>query len=362
MTAAAVAAAGTGTAAAAAASTAATITAATAASPTRYERTLRSCARDLSDFAGCTKPGAFWDEARFREWAHEHQSEATKQAGRFVARLLRDKAANQSVGYSARLYVAAWKGYGVSVEQSVLDELSRLTREKWRPATLSRLSALGERKSNQFDLLEQNWEKLVSYLGGTSGDQFSDHCRAAQPSQPTSIACELAYLSHKPEAEIAQALLRTRAFVSLLRCTGMRSITAVTLRLDQFTEAGSESGALLLKRMERKCGSARNVEKPVYVCVVPHADPKLCPILLIAAALGQHTDPTYELFAEGFTKKPGQDYVSFATMVQRRYIAILQCAAVAIGVPALFAEKKAPHVPSPVHQRDGLQRRDRGGT
>ena len=93
MTAAAVAAAAT--AAAAAAVTA--VTAAAAAVPsTRYERTLRNCVRDLSDFAGCTKPGAFWDEARFREWAHEHQSEAPKQAGRFVARLLRDKAANRS--------------------------------------------------------------------------------------------------------------------------------------------------------------------------------------------------------------------------------------------------------------------------
>ncbi len=81
------------------------------------------------------------------------------------------------------------------------------------------------------------------------------------------------------------------------------------------------------------------MEKPVYVCVVPHADPKLCPIVHIAAALGQ-VDPAYELFAEGFAHKPGQDYVSFATMVQRRFIAILQCAAVAIGVPALFADKK----------------------
>jgi hypothetical protein len=113
----------------------------------------------------------------------------------------------------------------------------------------------------------------------------------------------------------------------------------VTLRLDQFTEAGSESGALLLKRMERKCGSARNADKPVYVCVVPHANAKLCPIVHIAAALGQ-VDPAYELFAEGFTHKPGQDYVSFATRVQRRYIAVLQSAAVAIGVPALFADKK----------------------
>ena len=150
----------------------------------------------------------------------------------------------------------------------------------------------------------------------------------------------MAHLSRKPVAELEQTLLRTRAFISLLRCTGMRSITAVTLRFDQFAEASSESGALLLKRHKRKCGSARNVEKPVFVCVVPHADPKLCPIVHIAAAVGQHTDPTYEHFAEGFTRKPGQDYVSFATLAQRRYVAVLQCAAVAIGVPAMFAEKK----------------------
>jgi hypothetical protein len=103
-------------------------TAATA-SPTRYERTLRKCARELSDFASCTEPGAVWDDVRFREWAREHRTEATKQAGRFVARLLRDKAMNQSVGYTVRLHMAAWKAYGVSVEEAVLDELSRLTRE-----------------------------------------------------------------------------------------------------------------------------------------------------------------------------------------------------------------------------------------
>ena len=92
-------------------------------------------------------------------------------------------------------------------------------------------------------------------MGTTTGEQFAIDCRAVQ--QPTlSIACELAYLSRKPVGELKQTLLRTRAFVSLLRCTGMRSITAVTLRLDQFTEAGIEIGALLLKRMERKCGSA----------------------------------------------------------------------------------------------------------
>ncbi len=39
--------------------------------------------------------------------------------------------------------------------------------------------------------------------------------------------------------------------------------------------------------------------------------------------------------------KPGQDYVSFATMVQRCSIAVLQCAAGAIGVPELFAARAA---------------------
>ncbi len=116
----------------------AAVTAVTAAAfaSTRYERTLRSC-RALSDFAGCSEPGAVWDDARFREWAREHRAEATKQAGRFVARLLRDKAANQSVGYTARLHVTAWKAYGVTVEQSVLDDLSRL-----RPLNAGKASGL----------------------------------------------------------------------------------------------------------------------------------------------------------------------------------------------------------------------------
>jgi hypothetical protein len=84
---------------------------------------------------------------------------------------------------------------------------------------------------DQFDLLEQNWEKLVEYLGGTAGEQFAEGCRAAQPSQPRPR-------SRASWRTLEQALLRTRAFVSMLRYMGMLPITAVTLRLDQFTEAG----------------------------------------------------------------------------------------------------------------------------
>ena len=315
------------------------MTAVAASLTTRYERMLRNYARALSDFAGCTEPGAVFDEDRFREWVQYHRDDAKKCAGAFIAKLLHDKATNRTVGYSARLYISTWRSFGVEVDQAVYDELSRLTRDKWKPATATRLSALGMRKSDQFDLLEAQWVALLEYLGSTTGENFAEHCRVAQVSQPTSIACELAYLSHKSAEELKQTLLRTRAFVSVLRATGMRSVTAVTLRLDQFTSA-DDDGALLLKRMERKCGSTRNVEKPIYVCVVPHVEPKLCPLVHIAAALGGRADPGFELFAEGFTHKHGQDYVSFATMIQRRYIAVLQCAAVAIGFPELFSEKK----------------------
>ena len=104
---------------------------------------------------------------------------------------------------------------------------------------------------------------------------------------------------------------------------------AVTAGVDR--GPGTEGGALHRKRRESGCGATRNVGNPIFECVVPHADRKLGPIVHIAAAVGHHTNPTYELFAVGFTHKPGQDYVSFATMVQRRYIAIVQCAAIAMS-------------------------------
>ena len=55
---------------------------AAAATPTRYERTLHNCARDLSNFAACT--GAVFDEDSCRGWAREQRSEATMQAGLLV--------------------------------------------------------------------------------------------------------------------------------------------------------------------------------------------------------------------------------------------------------------------------------------
>jgi hypothetical protein len=101
------------------------------------------------------------------------------QAGRFVARLLRDEAAYQRVGFTTPLRVAACKADGVSVEQSVLDDLSRLTREKRRLATLSRLSA---REVTTLTCSGRTGRRWSSTWRGTSGWQFAEDSRAAQPS------------------------------------------------------------------------------------------------------------------------------------------------------------------------------------
>jgi hypothetical protein len=125
-------------------------------------------------------------------------------AGAFIGEYMAAKADKKTLDHTLRLYIVSWKTFGVEVAQEVKDEINALTREKLRPEKLTRLNALGSRKSDQFDLLEQNWSALVEYLGCTCGEQFAEDCRAAQASQPTSIACEMAYLSRKPEALLAR--------------------------------------------------------------------------------------------------------------------------------------------------------------
>jgi hypothetical protein len=85
---------------------------------------------------------------------------------------------------SLGIHIASWKTFGVEVAQEVKDEIIALTRDKLRPEKLTRLNALGARQSDQFDLLEPNWEWLIEYLGKTSGEQCAIDCRARFSSPP----------------------------------------------------------------------------------------------------------------------------------------------------------------------------------
>ena len=144
-----------------------------------------------------------------------------------------EKADNKTLDRTLGFHIASWKTFGVEVAREVNDEIRELTREKLRPEKLTRLNALGSRKSDQFDLLEQNWEKLIEFLGCTSGEQFAIDFRASWD-VPVSIIGELTFLARKPAAtELKRALLRTRAFISLLRCTLHDGRDSATRPLDR---------------------------------------------------------------------------------------------------------------------------------
>jgi hypothetical protein len=221
-----------------------------------------------------------------------------------------------------------------------MDELSRLTRGKWRPATLSRLSALGARKSDQFDLLEAHWSALVESLGSTSGDKFADDAGPHSRRSRLGLRASWRTCRARPwRSSSRRCCVRARS----CRCCAVRACAlCATLRLDQLTEAG-DGGALMLKRMERARASAarRETWRSRCTCASCRTQTRSCARSCTSRRRsGRSTRRTSCSPRQGFTHKPGQDYVSFATMVQRRYIAILQCAAVAIGVPALCADKK----------------------
>ena len=154
-------------------------------SPTRYERTLANRARSLSDFIALQReeqPDDFWPT--FRSWVKANRRGATKHAGAYVGKYLTDKADNKTVDHTLRIHIASWRTYGVEVAQEVKDEINALIRDKLRPEKLTRLNALGARQSDQFDLLEPNWEWLIEYLGKTSGEQCAIDCRARFSSPP----------------------------------------------------------------------------------------------------------------------------------------------------------------------------------
>jgi hypothetical protein len=142
-------------------------------SPTRYERTLANCARSLSDFIALKleeQADDFWPT--FWSWVRANRQAATKHAGAFVGQYMADKADNKTFDQSLGIHIASWKTFGVGVSLEVKDEINALTRDKLRPEKQTRLNALGARKSDQFDRLEQNWAKLIEYLGYTSGKRL----------------------------------------------------------------------------------------------------------------------------------------------------------------------------------------------
>ena len=249
----------------------------------------------------------FW--IQFRLYIEHNQEEVTRFADAFVANYLDLKSNNVSVGHTLRLHLMIWNDWSINVSNSVKEKIIRLNKEQWNPQKIQRLNALSHLKSQQFELIDANWVKMVDYMTNTLPLDFQVNLQLIESTRPSnipvSILNEIGVLSRKSIPELQRVLLRTRAFTSLLRSTGMRSTTALSLMLEQFTEVADMDGLVLLHRMENKCGSIRNVQKPIFVCIAPHKDPKLDPLVHIAEYV--YDIECSCIFTEGFVRKSNQD-------------------------------------------------------
>ena len=310
---------------------------------TKHEKRLLRCVKDLASFIA-TQLNAeqleFW--LNFRAWIKENVVAANQYADQYIAQYLNQHSSNVSCCHTLRLHIQVFLRWDVEVSLSVREKVNQLDREQYLPAKILRFNNHSTSKTSQFERFESVWEKFIDYMTTTKPEVLREHLNAITTVRdgkiPASIFSELIVLSNKSTDELKRMLLRTRALSSLLRSTGMRSITALSLQLEDFTEVTDQPGVVLIHRIERKCGSVRNAEKQVYCCIVPHKNPKLDPLIHLAEYLNECKSKL--IFAEGFIQKQCQDEVSFKSMIQRRFIATMTSIAIAIEQPTLFDAKK----------------------
>jgi len=264
-----------------------------------------------------------------------------------MSKYLSIKGHQASAFHSVRLFIQGWEKWGINISDTIKRQIQILEKEEWVPKKITRLNKLQQVKATQFEAIESKWKAMVHYMSTVTPEEFRQHLAtvASNMNGHASVAVssfnEMVIIGNKSNQELKEILLGTRAFASLLRYTGMRSITGANVTLEDFTE--QPDGSVLLQRIEKKCGSIRNVEKLVYVRIVPHKDPEQCTLVHLAEYFWLvRNNPTCRLhpFARGFKRKQGQDTVNFAKLLQRRYIAMMHAVAIACGLPDGLGEKR----------------------
>jgi hypothetical protein len=137
----------------------------------RHERRLAQCVGELRVSVGLHL-GEVLEDDNFTWWAESNRDVAARLAGEFILRYISAKSSNVSLSQSVRLYRSAWRGINIGLPADVEGKLSRLDREKWVPAEVTRLNQLSHLKSDQYEQLAARWADLIGYMTTTTGAAF----------------------------------------------------------------------------------------------------------------------------------------------------------------------------------------------
>mmetsp|Transcript_7549 Transcript_7549/g.13809 ORF Transcript_7549/g.13809 Transcript_7549/m.13809 type:complete len:379 (-) Transcript_7549:3417-4553(-) len=304
---------------------------------TRYERKLQRCVLAFASTV-TDECQSIADLNIFSKYVSENYQNVCSRADKFLVDVIKDRATQKSINQVVTMHLIAFKQFGITISTRIRDQIQNLRENTWRKIDASRFDSYHGAKISQYDARRDKWPELIKYLSNTDPKTFRGHLERAASANTEGCSKasiqEMMVVSRKPDYVLKQYLLMVRATLSLLRATGMRGVSLCTIKREDFEDLDND-GEQLLTRIERKCGSTRNITKRVSCKLVHHINPEQCPLIHLGEYLHltQHESTCREyIFSLGFTRKMKQGLESSQTLIKRRLIAILEAVCNAIGM------------------------------
>ena len=224
----------------------------------RLLRIMKKLAQAVAFAKGLTYDETFW--LSFQDYIRQNQAEVSEKASEVITEYLEKNGPQKSAGHVIQSeYIAAFKTWGVPLEQSTLERIDLFKRQIWNPAKAARSSVTKKSKEDQYELVMPKWNSIIQYLRTVEPDDFRLRVRQIVESQasyrdlPNQTFINMGIIVNKCNRELKTILRSTVAYISLLFTTGMRSITGLDLSLSSFQQ--QPDGSILLTRVEHKVGN-----------------------------------------------------------------------------------------------------------
>ena len=233
------------------------------ATTSRHERRLLDCVKELWRTVALKETEVMWLD--FRRWALDNKAVVVEYANVFLSGYLEKHRERKSCSHTVRLFIQAWKSWGVEVSARIVAQVAQFEKEDWRPAQLARRNEQQTNKLRQFESLDKLWPTMVDYMMNVGGEDFRTQLQSVSSNRgihkgiASSSSNEMDVVARKSNAELSGILTCTLGYASMLRTSGMRGLTGINAKLADFSVL--EDGSVLLERWEKKLGSTRNGKK-----------------------------------------------------------------------------------------------------